>query len=234
MPNITDWLMLFTTGIYVVVTIFIFHANNSSAKASREELAEIRRQYDEENRAYIEYEFCYERRAWYIVRFINHGKKTAYHVKIDLEDEFIDSLPEKNFREILRDQKNKEVIIGVGQHYDLYISDSSLRGNPNMKPLTGRLSYQDKNKYESEIYIDLASYASFYSSDSDEERLLREVKHINEEINSLRNTIETLCRENDIGLSTEECKNQRVKDDNIMKGEVNRANKKMNKSRRRR
>ena len=192
MPLITDWLMVVITFVYVVATIFICWANIKSAKASKEELAEMKRQYADENRPRIEIEFCYERRTWYIVRFINHGRLTAQHVKIILEEEFIDSLPEPGFQDTLRKQRKKEFIIGVGQHYDLYIASNELRGNPNMKPVTGKLSYQDESgKYESDIYIDLENYATFFSSTSDDP-MVKELKNIKKEIEGLKRAIVAL------------------------------------------
>lgn len=192
MPLITDWLMIVITFVYVVATIFICWANIKSAKASKEELTEMKRQYAEENRPRIEIEFCYERRIWYIVRFVNHGKLTAQHVKIILDEEFIDSLPEPDFQDTLRKQRKKECIIGVGQHYDLYIASNKLRGNPNMKPVTGKLSYQDESsKYESDIYIDLENYATFFSSTSDDP-MVKELKNIKKEIEGLKRAIVAL------------------------------------------
>lgn len=192
MPTITDWLMVIITLVYVIATIFICRANIKSAQASKEELAEIKRQYAEENRPHIEVEFCYERRTWYIVRFINHGKLTAQHVKIVLDEDFISSLPEQGFKDILLKQREKECIIGVGQHYDLYIASNELRGNPNMKPVTGKLSYQDESsKYESDIYIDLENYATFFSSTSDDP-LVKELKNIKKEIEGLKSAIVAL------------------------------------------
>lgn len=192
MPTITDWLMVIITLVYVIATIFICRANIKSAKASKEELAEIKRQYAEENRPHIEVEFCYERRTWYIVRFINHGKLTAQHVKIVLDEDFISSLPEQGLKDILFKQRQKECIIGVGQHYDLYIASNELRGNPNMKPVTGKLSYQDESgKYESDIYIDLENYATFFSSTSDDP-MVKELKNIKKEIEGLKRAIVAL------------------------------------------
>ena len=192
MPLITDWLMVVITFVYVVATIFICWANIKSAKASKEELAEMKRQYADENRPRIEIEFCYERRTWYIVRFINHGRLTAQHVKIILDEEFIDSLPNPDFQDTLRKQRKKEFIIGVGQHYDLYIASNELRGNPNMKPVTGKLSYQDESgKYESDIYIDLENYATFFSSTSDDP-MVKELKNIKKEIEGLKRAIVAL------------------------------------------
>ena len=193
MQLITDWLMVVITFVYVVATIFICWANIKSAKASKEELTEMKRQYAEENRPRIEIEFCYERRTWYIVRFINHGRLTAQHVKIILDEEFIDSLPEPGFQETLRKQRKKECIIGVGQHYDLYIASNELRGNPNMKPVTGKISYQnDIETFESDILIDLASYAPFFSSTSEEEDMKKELKNIMKEIEGVKFAIKAL------------------------------------------
>ena len=54
-----DWAMVIVTGIYVVATIFICWANIKSAKASKEQLCEMQRQYTEANRPIIEVEFHY-------------------------------------------------------------------------------------------------------------------------------------------------------------------------------
>lgn len=132
-----QWVMVIITGIYVIATIFICWANFKSANASKEQLKEMQKQYAETNRPLIELEFHYSRRTWYIARFVNHGNMTAQRVKISLEQAFIDSLPEESFRNELERIKGKECIIGVGQHYDLFIGSNKLRGNPNMTQLTG-------------------------------------------------------------------------------------------------
>lgn len=93
--------MVIVTGIYVVATIFICWANIKSAKASKEQLCEMQRQYAEVNRPIIEVEFHYIQKTWYVVRFVNHSNKTAQHVKIHLESAFIDSLPERSIRKEL-------------------------------------------------------------------------------------------------------------------------------------
>ncbi len=51
-----DWVMVIITGIYVVATIFICWANIKSAKASKEQLKEMQRQYAEASRPVIEIE----------------------------------------------------------------------------------------------------------------------------------------------------------------------------------
>ena len=50
MPTITDWLMLGITVVYVVATIFICVANIRSAQVSQAQLAEMKHQYEENQR----------------------------------------------------------------------------------------------------------------------------------------------------------------------------------------
>lgn len=53
MSNITDWLMVIITGIYVIATIVICRANLSSARATQEQLIEMKREHDEDVRLSI-------------------------------------------------------------------------------------------------------------------------------------------------------------------------------------
>ncbi len=185
-----DWVMVIITGVYVVATIFICWANIKAANASKEQLQEMQKQFAETNRPIIELEFHYSRRTWYIARFINRGKLTAQNVRINLDQEFVDSLPEELMRQELERIKGKECIIGAGQHYDLYIGRNQLRGNPNMKPLTGTIEYESQGKtYQSDLFVDLEHYMTFFSSTTDEEDLLKSVKKIGDELNCIKQVL---------------------------------------------
>ena len=192
MCKLTDCLMVIITTVYAGVTIFIMLANRKSAKVAQEELREMKRQYEEDNRPFIEAEFCFERRKWFIFRLVNHGKRNAQHVKFEFDEEFINSLPEKEFRQLLEKQNNKECIIGVGQHHDIYIATNKLINSTNKKPITGWVKYQDEKKeYEVPIFIDIENYATFMSVDV-EEPLIKEVKNISKEIEQLKCAVEEL------------------------------------------
>ena len=181
-----EWTMVIITGIYVVATIFICWANFKSANASKEQLKEMQKQYAETNRPLIELEFHYIRRTWYIARFVNHGNLTAQHVRINLNQSFIDSLPEESFRNELARVTGRECIIGVGQYYDLFIGSNKLRGNPNMTPLTGTINYEAQGKeYESALFVDLEHYMTFFSATTDEEDLLKSVNKISDQLSGI-------------------------------------------------
>lgn len=198
MPIITDWLMVVITAVYVIATIAICWANIKAANATKAQLEEMKRQYAEENRPIIETEFHYERRTWYIIRFVNHGRQTAQHVKIELDPEFIESLPEEVYKSTLLEQKGKECIIGVGQHYDLYIGSNAMRGNPNMRPVTGDIYYDGyQNSYSDKVFIDLKNYMTFFSSTTDNDDLLKAVKKNAEELKGIRNELQSLRAQGD-------------------------------------
>jgi hypothetical protein len=186
----TDWIMVIITGIYVVATIFICCANIKSANASKEQLKEMQKQYAETNRPLIELEFHYYRRIFYIARFVNYGKLTAQHVRINLDQSFIDSLPEEHFRKGLEQIKGRECIIGVGQHYELFIGSNKLRSNPNMTPLTGTIYYEAQGKgYESDLFVDLEHYMTFFSVTTDEDSLPKSLNKISDQLNGIRQAL---------------------------------------------
>ena len=198
MPNITDWLMVGITAVYVIATILICWANLQSAKAAKAQLEEMKKQFEEENRPNIEAELLYERRMWFVVRFVNHGRKTAKHVKIELEEEFIDSLPEEQIKSLLLKQDKKECIIGVGQHYDLYIGSNALRGYPNIKPFSGIVRYGDEShSYEETVFIDLENYMTVFTSNTDHDDYMKAIRKMSEELKGIKQAVKKLQKQND-------------------------------------
>lgn len=172
-----DWVMVLLTGVYVVATIIICYFNYGSTKAAREQAAEMRRQYEEENRPYITVELIYERKTFYGLRFSNHGKRLANHVVIQLKQAFIDSISEPAFKKALERSQGKECIIGIGQHYDLYFGSNEFRAKTEKEPLAGVVTYQDSgHHYSEEFLIDFESYATFYSVNTDVDDFLKEIK----------------------------------------------------------
>lgn len=175
--NMTDWAMVVLTGIYVVATIIICYFNYGSTKAAREQAAEMRRQYEEENRPYITVELIYERKTFYGLRFSNHGKRLANHVAIRLDQTFLHSIDEPSFKKALEHSQGKECIIGIGQHYDLYFGSNNIRAKVGKVPLVGTVTYQDSGRsYSEDFRIDFEMYATFYSVNTDTDDFLKEIK----------------------------------------------------------
>ena len=188
-----DWAMVVLTAIYVLATIFICYFNYGSTKASREQAAEMRRQYEEENRPYITVELIYERKAFYGLRFSNHGKRLADHVRIQLDQTFLDSLKEPSFRATLERTKGKECIIGIGQHYDLYLGTHKFRENKEKSALSGQVTYQDGSRTYTETFsIDFDSYATFFSVNSADDEFWKEMRAQTKELNGIKESLQQL------------------------------------------
>lgn len=189
-------LMFIITVVYVIATCFICVANIKSAKASRDQLAESKRQYDEDNRAFVTNEIIYENRTYYGLRLVNHGKRVATNVSILLKEEFIDSLTEPTFADFLRKLNGKEFLLGIGQSYSIYFGGNAFRNNLEKKPIEGTLTYSDGIKeYIEPIYVDFNLYPSFFSTTSDSEKLLKKLSEQNMELQLLRKEIALLKRE---------------------------------------
>ena len=73
----TDWIMIAITAVYVIATIFICIFNYRSAKATREQLAESKRQFEENNRAFVTVTFETIRGSLLVLNIHNHGHLSA-------------------------------------------------------------------------------------------------------------------------------------------------------------
>ena len=196
MPTVTDWLMVFITLVYVVATIRICKANIKSAEATRDQLAESKRQYDEENRAYVTYAFIFEKKAFYGLRFTNHGKRVAKKVRIAFRDVFIQSLTNTQFSNQLNRISNNECVLGINQSIDVYFGGQEFRDNVNKLPIEGDIIYSDDvGEYSEHFVIDFNSYPPIFTVDSEIEDIRQEMKKQTTEMERLRREI-TLLRQN--------------------------------------
>lgn len=164
------------TFLTVIATFFTCWCSYKSARATMDQVAEMRRQFEEENRANIDVEFLYEKRAYYGLRFVNRGRCTAHQVEIIFEDSFIDSIKEEIFSDLLKKQRGKTCIIGIGQHYDVFIGSNEYRRNPHKVPAKGVVKYvSDGQPYETEFVVHLENYVTIFSVNSVQEDLANKI-----------------------------------------------------------
>ena len=191
---LTDWLMVIITFVYVVATIFICVYNSKSAKAADEQTQEMKRQSFLTNRPILSMEMVYIRRAFFALRITNNGNQTAFNTIIEINQSFIDSLPEKNFKDLLSKNKNKVKNIGVGQSYDIFFGSNKFLELENKLPISGRIIYcgNDNSTYAEDFKIEIGNYATFFSVDSDIDDLKKEMKNQTQEIKRLVRAIEYL------------------------------------------
>lgn len=188
----SDWAMVFITLVYVIATIFICLANFKSAKVSKEQLIEMQKQFEENNRPYVEVEFIFVKRAFYGLRFINNGNIVAKNVSIKLSSDFIDSL-EISMKELLKKQEGKKCIIGAHQSYDLYLGTCKYLKKNGKVPANGKITYfANGEEYEEHFSVDLENYMTIFSVNSDYEDMLETIKEQNSILIELRRTVDNL------------------------------------------
>lgn len=184
-----DWAMVIITFVYVIATIFISWANFKSAKVSNEQLKEMQKQFEENNRPHIEVEFIYVKRSFYGLRFINNGNVLAKNVKIKLSSDFVDTL-EPSMKEILQKQEGKSCIIGA---HDLYFGTNEYLKNDRKIAANGEITYYAGGKeYEESFSIDLENYMTLFSVNSEHEDLLNIIKKQNSILTELKNSIDNV------------------------------------------
>lgn len=185
--------MFIITVVYVVATVLICAVNFRSVKATRDQLDESKRQYEEEHRAFISYELIYENRTWFGLRFINHGKRVATNVQLKLDKDFAESLTEKGCKEQLKRLDGQEFTLGIGQHYDIFLGSSRLRERPDTTPIQIMISYKDrKDTYTNFFYIDFSKYPPIFSVTTSIERMEKEARKLNESLSDIKSELKRL------------------------------------------
>ena len=190
----SDWAMVLITLVYVVATIFICWANFKSAKFSKEQVREMQKQFEENNRPYVETELIFVKRAFYGLRFINNGNIVANNVRVELSSDFVDSL-EPSMRERIKKQEGKSCVIGAHQSYDLYFGTSKYLKENYKAPASGKINYFAKNKeYEENFSIDLENYMTIFSVNSDYEDVIELAKKYNSALKEIKHSVDNLSR----------------------------------------
>ena len=195
MPTITDWLMVIITGIYVIATIAICWANIKSAKATREQVAEAKRQFEESNRAFVTVTFEIVRSGVLVLQIKNEGHRIAEKVKIRLSPEFIANLPDgfvKNHAEILC---NTAFTLGIGQTKYLHLGGNLQLKDIAKELLSVEISYQDSfSEYNETSIIDLTQYFWQLLYESPTADAYQEMKKISKELQSINRSLQHIDR----------------------------------------
>ena len=193
------------TAVYVVATVFICWANIQSANASKAQLKEMQRQFRSINRPIISVEIVHLRRMFWVLRFTNHGTQTAFNAKIIIDSEFIESLSEPNYKQIVKDNNGKIKTIGINQSYDLFIGANSFRNRDAQVPIKGIIHYWgiDNSEYKEDFIIETQNYATFFTVNTDNDDLMEKLKEQNEELKKINYSLALLAEKSQAKTSDE-------------------------------
>ena len=185
-PSITDWLMVGITFVYVVATIFICVANYKSARATREQVAEAKRQFEEANRAFVTVTFEVVRGGLLVLQIKNEGHRIADKVNIHLAPKFVENLPDE-FAQRHAEMLCKSVFqLGIGQAKYLTLGGNIQLESIASELLSVEISYQDSfAQYHETSEIDCSQYfwELLYESPTDD--LYQEIKKLSKSLQSI-------------------------------------------------
>ena len=152
--DLTSWIMIAITFIYVVTTVFICVANLRSAKATRDQLAEQKRQFDETNRAVVEVTVDTIQGAWLGFIFKNTGLKLARDICVSINDAFLEEL-EGEGKKLIPELLKSSFILGIGQAYT--VAFCNLGEQTSLCNAIVNVSYRDdKEEYSDEFTFNLS------------------------------------------------------------------------------
>lgn len=182
----TDWLMVIITAIYVVATIFICHANIKSAQATREQLAESKRQFDEQNRAFVTVTFEIIRGGLAVLCIENHGNRIANNVSIRIAQDFLDNMGEDSAKELTKKLSDSSFQLGIGKKLYAFLgSHLDLKKLSNVL-LAIDITYQDLvEEYTEKTTIDLSQYLWSLMYNSVAEDTQKEIASIAKSVKSI-------------------------------------------------
>ena len=192
-PSVTDWIMVIVTVVYVIATIFIFIANHKSAKVSKEQLEESKRQFDSINKPLISVEIVQLRRVFYALRFSNFGNQPALDFKISLDETFINSINDTNIKSLLEKNNNRLQTLNCNGVYDLYYGNEKYLQSEKVL-ISGEYSYRDKygNKYKEHFEFDPLEYATFFTTNTETDDIIKAINEETKAIKEIRNSLNSL------------------------------------------
>ena len=147
---------------------------------------------------YISYQFIFEHRAFYGMRFMNYGRRVANHVQIKLDKDFVSSIQKSSFYDDLSNLHTKEFALGIGQSYDIYFGASEFRDNPDKKPIRGTVLYCDPEtgaNYQEAFEIDFEKYGTIFSVNTPADDLHEDLKRQEAILKKLVKAVENLMEE---------------------------------------
>ena len=184
--EITNWLMVIITAVYVVATIVICVFNGKSAKAAKEQtetarqqIDEMIRQYNETNRPFVVIRFEIIRSGLLCFVVENIGPVAAKDVKIRINDEFIENVENEDGDSKLRE--TSKATLFLSSHQKAYILLGAQRQFSEIASVPAKINISYNGKYNEYTEIDLMQYGFLLLYSSELEDISQHLKHIENE-----------------------------------------------------
>jgi hypothetical protein len=148
--EMTDWLMVVITAIYVVATIAICVINWKAIRLSRNQI-------EQSNRPIVTIHFDVIRSGLMCFVIENEGKTAARDIAIRINDSFVENLPDAKMREDMRRLLSSKFYLASGQK--LFITLDSQLHFDEVSSEVALIEISYGGKYETEASIDISQYS---------------------------------------------------------------------------
>lgn len=187
--------MVLLTLVYVIATVVICIFNYKSAKATTEQTKELKRQFDENNRAFLTVTMQKLKNGLITLCIENHGNKIAKNVNIKINDEFVkilqDDLAQRNIKNLL----NSSFAVGIQQKFYTFLEVSAKMKSLSNELMRINFSYEDnQSKYEENTTIDFGQYSWVLLNDSDITDIRGSLKDQTESFEKIENSIKKIAK----------------------------------------
>lgn len=157
--NWSDWSLVVITLAYVIATIFICYFNYRSAKATRDQVQEQKRQFDEVNRPNVDVSCKNVRGGLECLKIENTGKKLAKNIKLKINEDFLQSIQGVLGNKNLTGLNASIFSLGIGQELFVALCGPRDYGKLCAVPLRVDISYEDDRQvYTGHATIDFSQY----------------------------------------------------------------------------
>lgn len=189
----TDWIMIWITAVYVIATIAICVANIKSADATRKQLQEQQRQFNESNRAFVTVTFEIVRSGLAMLRIQNNGKQIAQNVQISISEHFMSNIKNQSEKEHLEKLSKSRFNIGIGQSWYCLLGSHLDLSSLSKEMLHIDISYFDNiSDYSESTDIDLKQYLWSIIYESPVEDIYQQMKKQTKFVENINKSISTI------------------------------------------
>lgn len=201
--NNQGFVMVVLTAVYVIATIAICLFNYKSAQATREQVAESARQFEETNRAFLTVYADFIRNGLFVLCVSNSGNKPAKEINVNIGEEYFKNIKQEFLPNVEKFVKSN-FMLGLEQKFYLTLGGLLDYEKLSNESMFLELTYQDdKRKYSEKIEIRLKEIAWSLNYTSPITDIQHDIKKQRENVEKLSDNLEKIRRK------IEDCVNSR-------------------------
>ena len=192
--NNQGFMMVVLTAVYVIATIAICLFNYKSAQATREQVAESARQFEETNRAFLTVYADFIRNGLFVLCVSNSGNKPAKDINVNIGEEYFKNIKQEFLPNVEKFVKSN-FMLGIEQKFYLTLGGLLDYEKLSNESMFLELAYQDdKRKYSERIEIRLKEIAWSLNYTTPITDIQHDIKKQRENVEKLADNLEKIRR----------------------------------------